>query len=139
MSMKNIDVRVLVCESGLTYKDIAAELGITPEWLSRLMRYTLTFENKKLITEAVQRMKARKGIRREQFDVVECVESGDGFVEGCVYSSVGTNNGIQIQRENEDGDCVTYVFQTGGKGKGAINSFDDSGKPSFVYKEWRVI
>lgn len=55
--MKNIDVRVLVSESGLTYKAIAAELGITPEWLSRLMRFTLTAENKARITAAVKKLK----------------------------------------------------------------------------------
>lgn len=55
--MKNIDVRVLVSESGLTYKAIAAELGITPEWLSCLMRYTLTAENKARITAAVEKLK----------------------------------------------------------------------------------
>ena len=55
--MKNIDVRVLVSESGVTYKAIAAELGITPEWLSRLMRFTLTAENKARITEAVEKLK----------------------------------------------------------------------------------
>ncbi len=55
--MKNIDVRVLVSESGVTYKTIAAELGITPEWLSRLMRFTLTAENKARITAAVEKLK----------------------------------------------------------------------------------
>lgn len=55
--MKNIDVRVLVSESGVTYKAIAAELGITPEWLSRLMRFTLTAENKARITAAVEKLK----------------------------------------------------------------------------------
>lgn len=55
--MKNIDVRVLVSESGVTYKAIATELGITPEWLSRLMRFTLTAENKARITEAVEKLK----------------------------------------------------------------------------------
>ena len=55
--MKNIDVRVLVSESGLTYKEIAAELNISPEWLSRLMRYTLSAENKARITAAVEKLK----------------------------------------------------------------------------------
>ena len=55
--MKNIDVRIAVSDAGLKYKDIAQELGISPEWLSRLMRYTLTAENKALIMETVERMK----------------------------------------------------------------------------------
>ena len=55
--MKNIDVRVLVSDSGLTYKAIAAEMNISPEWLSRLMRYTLSAENKARITAAVEKLK----------------------------------------------------------------------------------
>lgn len=55
--MKNIDVRVLVSDSGLTYKAIAAELGISAEWLSKLMRYTLTADNKARILAAIDRLK----------------------------------------------------------------------------------
>lgn len=55
--MKNIDVRVMVAKSGLYYKDIAAELGISAEWLSKLMRYTLTAENKARIIAAIEKLK----------------------------------------------------------------------------------
>ena len=55
--MKNIDIRVLVSESGLTYKDIAEQMRISPEWLSRLMRYTLSPENRERILSAVMALK----------------------------------------------------------------------------------
>lgn len=66
------------------------------------------------------------------FEIVYCVTSGMGYKEGTYCASVGTNNGIQIQRTNEAGDCETNVFCTGGIGKGFINNWDDSGKPSFI-------
>ena len=54
--MKNIDIRVLVSENRLKYKDIAEEVGISPEWLSHLLRFTLTPENKIRIMEAIDRL-----------------------------------------------------------------------------------
>lgn len=35
--MKNIGLRILIEESGIKYKDLAFSIGITPEYLSRLM------------------------------------------------------------------------------------------------------
>lgn len=55
--MKNLDIRMLVSDHGLKYKDIAKELNITPEWLSRLMKTTLSQKNKNRILEAVERLK----------------------------------------------------------------------------------
>lgn len=52
--MKNIDIRMLVSDHGLKYKDIADKLNITPEWLSRLLRNDLTPENKIRITRAIE-------------------------------------------------------------------------------------
>lgn len=51
--MKNIDIRMLVSEKGLRYKDIADELNISREHLSRLMRNTLTTDNKVRIMRAI--------------------------------------------------------------------------------------
>ena len=51
--MKNLDIRMLVSDSGLKYKDIADEMNITPEWLSKLMRHTLTTDNKIRIYHAI--------------------------------------------------------------------------------------
>lgn len=52
--MKNVEIRMIVSENGLKYKDVADQLGISPEWLSRLMRNTLTPENKDRILEAIE-------------------------------------------------------------------------------------
>lgn len=54
--MKNIELRILISDAGVTYRDIAKELDITPEWLSRLMRYPLTEENESRIRSAVRKL-----------------------------------------------------------------------------------
>lgn len=63
--MNNLDIRMLVSENGLKYKDIAKELNISREWLSRLLRNDLTPENKIRIMGAIERLK--KGV--EQSDI----------------------------------------------------------------------
>lgn len=136
MNMNNIDIRIAVVESGFTYKKIAEEIGISHEWLSRLMSHELSDENKKRILKSIDSLKNKeKNLNPIKFNVVECVESGSGFLKGCFYSQVGTNNGIQIQRQNGNGDCVTYICCTGGVGKGTFNGFGDSGNPSFIERE----
>lgn len=55
--MKNLDVRVMVSDSGLKYKAIAKELGISPEWLSKLMKHTLTADNRARIIAAINKLK----------------------------------------------------------------------------------
>ena len=54
--MKNLDIRMLVSETGLKYKDIAKDLGISREWLCRLMRSDLSVENKIRIMGAIKRL-----------------------------------------------------------------------------------
>ena len=54
--MNNLDIRMLVSENGLKYKDVAKELNISREWLSRLMRNTLTIDNKVRIMEAIEKL-----------------------------------------------------------------------------------
>ena len=55
--MKNLDVRMIISENGLRYKDVAKEVGITPEHFSRLLRFTLSPENKSRIVKAIQKLK----------------------------------------------------------------------------------
>ena len=52
-SMENIDVRIVVYNSGITYRTIAKEIGITPEHLSHLMRYPLSKKDRERILKAV--------------------------------------------------------------------------------------
>ena len=54
--MKNLDIRLMISDKGLKYKDIADEMNISAEWLSRLMRYDLTLENKVRILSAIERL-----------------------------------------------------------------------------------
>ena len=54
--MNNLDIRMIVSEKGLKYKDIAKELNISREWLSRLMRKDLTIDNKVRIMGAIERL-----------------------------------------------------------------------------------
>lgn len=58
--MRNLDIRILVREKGLTYKRIAQKIGISPEWLSRLMARKLSDENRERIISAVEAIKAEE-------------------------------------------------------------------------------
>lgn len=53
-SMKNLDIRILISEKGLKHKDIAKEMGITPEWLSRLLRYDCNRSDRERILKAIE-------------------------------------------------------------------------------------
>lgn len=55
--MKNLDIRMLVSENKLKYRDIADELNLSREHLSRLMKNTLSIDNKVRILGAIERLK----------------------------------------------------------------------------------
>ena len=55
--MKNLDIRVMVSDSGLKYTNIAKQMGISRVWLSNLMRYDLTTENREKILKAIRELK----------------------------------------------------------------------------------
>ena len=48
--MKNVDLRIRISEAGLKYKDIARTLGISPEYLSRLMSMPLSEKKRREIS-----------------------------------------------------------------------------------------
>ena len=60
-TVKNLDIRLLVSDNDLKYKDIAKELHISREWLCRLMKTTLTTDNKIRILKAIDRLKKDGG------------------------------------------------------------------------------
>lgn len=62
--MENVDIRLLVSDSGLTYKDIAKEIGIHRGSLSRLMSRQLSPENRIRILTAIDQIKAREAGRK---------------------------------------------------------------------------
>lgn len=54
--MENLDIRILVSEKGLKYKDIADQMNISRQHLSRLLRKDLTNGNKLRIMAAIQKL-----------------------------------------------------------------------------------
>ena len=52
--MKNIDIRFLVSDKGIRYKDIAAVMGVKNTSLSRLMRSELSEKSRERIIHAIQ-------------------------------------------------------------------------------------
>ena len=60
--MKNVDVRFLVSDKGIRYKDIAAVMGIRKDSLSRLMSRELSKRSRDRIMQAIQTIEdARNG------------------------------------------------------------------------------
>jgi orotate phosphoribosyltransferase-like protein len=57
--LENLEIRILVKNNGLKYKDIADEMNICPEHLSRLLRKEMTIENKIRVMRAIDQL--RKG------------------------------------------------------------------------------
>ncbi len=61
--MKNLEIRLLVSGNGLKYKDIADEMNITRQHLSRLMRNDLSIDNKVRIIGAIERLQRGAKLR----------------------------------------------------------------------------
>lgn len=59
--MRNLEIRVMVSESGLLYQDIAKKMGISRVWLSNLMRHDLSPENRNKILKAIRELKEERG------------------------------------------------------------------------------
>lgn len=55
--VENLDIRIMVAELGLKYKDIAREMGIHPPWLCRLMKKPLSLKDRVRIIDAIERLK----------------------------------------------------------------------------------
>lgn len=60
--MNNVDIRILIAEKGLKHKDIAKQMGISQEWLSRLLRYDLDKDYREKIIKAIDNLEANDGI-----------------------------------------------------------------------------
>lgn len=61
--MRNLDIRLEVSESGLTFKEVAQKMGVSPVWLSTLLRYDLTPANHERIMKAVRELTSKKEVR----------------------------------------------------------------------------
>ena len=59
--MKNLDIRIAVADKGITYRQIAEVIGITPVYLSRVMAKELKANMRMRILNAIDEL-----IRREK-------------------------------------------------------------------------
>lgn len=64
MSKANEDLRLEIFKSGLSYREIAAEMRITPVWLSRVMSRKLTPDMRRRINVAIDELTVSKRGRR---------------------------------------------------------------------------
>lgn len=72
-------------------------------------------------------------IKVKRLSFVRCVTGDRNFKEGEYYASIGWNNGIGVQYEDQHGNCKTFIGFNGGVGEGELNNPDNSGKPSFEF------
>lgn len=57
MTFENLEIRMMVNDAGIKYKDIAKHMGISRVYLSHLMSYKLSKENEKRIISAINDIK----------------------------------------------------------------------------------
>ena len=55
--MENLDIRIMVAENHIRYKDIAKKMGISPVWLSTQMRHDLSPVMRERIIKAIVELK----------------------------------------------------------------------------------
>lgn len=56
--MENLNIRMIVGESGVTYRQIANEIGLSPTYLSRIMSKPLSTKNQIRIMTAIRKIKS---------------------------------------------------------------------------------
>lgn len=62
----NQDLRIEIFKSGLTYRQIAAAMKITPVWLSRAMASKLTPDMRRRINVAIDELSANRRADRRR-------------------------------------------------------------------------
>ncbi len=60
MGKANEDLRLEIFKSGLSYREIAAEMKISPVWLSRVMARKITPEMRRRINVAIDELMVSK-------------------------------------------------------------------------------
>ena len=54
--MNNLDIRLYVKDSGLLFKDVAEQMGVSPTYLSRVLGRPLTPKTREKILKAVREL-----------------------------------------------------------------------------------
>jgi hypothetical protein len=56
--MNNLDIRCYVKDSGLYFKDVAEDMGVCPEYLSRLLKVELKPDMRNRILNAINELRS---------------------------------------------------------------------------------
>jgi hypothetical protein len=73
---------------------------------------------------------------KREYTPVYCVESGNGFIEGHIYASMGFNNGVHVLREDDLGNVSDQIVHN--YDEWLCNPEDyEHGRPKFMeVTEW---
>ncbi len=61
--LENLEIRLRVVAAKVTYRQIAHQIGVTPEYLSKCMRFPLKPEMKARITAAINELRGSEDVR----------------------------------------------------------------------------
>lgn len=105
-NLNNIDVRILVSEHKLQYKDIAKTMNISREWLSRLMKRPLKERDKQRILNAIEYLNAETEEDRDVFEIK--IKTGYDVGDYVIYQNGDQYEIGRIKRLCKDGAFVFY-------------------------------
>ena len=108
-NVENLDIRLLVRDSGLTYRQIAKALGITHWYLSRLMGKPLSVKNRIRILAAIGELTSEGG--QEIRKVLEMPGSWQvvKIIGKCEYLFFEEwSDGMAVVQKNGGGMVFTY-------------------------------
>ena len=74
-------------------------------------------------------------IKVKRLSFVHCIAGDKNFKEGEYYASIGWNNGIGVQYEDQYGNCKTFIGHTFGD---CLRNPDGSERPSFEFVSTRI-
>ena len=58
--MNNVDIRMEIVAAGVKYYEVAEQMGIFPENLSRLFRHEMSIDKKNEVRAAINAIKSKK-------------------------------------------------------------------------------
>lgn len=122
-------------QGGVSNTELAALFRVSEDTARRCTKAETYADYKEIVNRKSENTNKsepeRESTGKKEFTQVLCVESGAGFIEGHIYAMIGWNKGNHVLREAKNGDVYELLCCDGGYGRGLINTFDNTGCPSF--------